>query len=1403
MNLNRSLFGRFVASLLSFILIQTAPGLGVYEVLAQVRANAGAATGANPVITPLSLRIDLPAPAGAVNPLNAPGLAPSLSAPGLAPVPVVPVAAPKHGAVVTIPVSAVPLSFRSPLLPAAAKAVSQDAPAARGSAASALTRDVQAVVDAPAAKTPSSAPAALLGALGRVFDGSSIKGNLDVVLPAASAGDASRPSALEPARAPAASASDEVPTPPSAPGAPQAPKKSKVSVGLALAALGGAAAWYTTAWAAATIGGLLAPWVAIPALAFTFGWPALGVLAGFAAFSVETWTGFPAALKDSAVSAGRMTFRFWGRFGLIFDSVIRGKSADEAMKTELSANILTYPVIAWLFVLAGYVMAPVAFVLGAGYRLVGTPFLAAFRGAREVIVGFLPWMGRVFRFLGKLVVRIFPFMGGLIWGALKGVFVSAAAGAVILAGPIARDAFEHSSYKPATVPGWLGYRLTQLAAFAATLVTGAAGAAIGLASGLLHAVMYAFHMAFQWARFSEGAETFFKRWVRSIEKDGAFEALTERRFPAAPAGLTLAGRVARVLNGTLIAAYTAFFIPFVSLAAFVRASYAAYKGIEAENADTNPNRKEDEGAETKVEPRAGAVLPAALALLGAAALAGAAGYLLILPLTLANIGLLAAAAAVGATAGLALSQPQAWSGFFGAIASDARLTGAQSFGGWLDAGARTGAALSGDAVPAAGASKLWLALPALFGGIAAAVSAVLGGLQGAAGKYVAASWAGFMAVITQFLPALKRFFERALEILKNVVPWSAGFVIGFIGGVLRSGWWFAPNLFLPLASALEREDGRRRDPRERRVEIALAMTVIAPLAIFAVGVGVAAAVFAGGFVFGAIVGLPVAVTRGLAKGSRWAGTSREDYYRTWESRSLPRALKEALAVAKPALSGEGRESAGWRVIVRTFNWAFAVVPTALALAIAGGKAYRASLEDAKLESSAKPAGTPSEAAAQAPAEAADEAPIPDGNAALAAALGAIGLGAGVTAAIFLAPGWLAGLAGWKLWALGAAAYAGVPAAATGLGLAASQPALWKRLIPGVVSSVRSGWTLSYDYWLASGEAAGARPLYALPGVLFGLVFGAAGAAYGALESILDAAYRGAGQVVREILPFLRWVWETAERIARRIFPFLFGLAAGLVSGVVGAAAFGALLLGRPYFKHVVADDFKHEGALGFLGNVFLKFVALVLGVVFGLVGVLAGVIAAAPYALTAMVSFAFRFAEIGGPAGKFFDHWTYGSLRAELQRLNQLTDKLEIPEGTPAIADGWIRIANILPLTLAATIAGTFAGWIGYFRSVGVAYKTAKSGAPIPEPVVDREAGRRWDSTWRAAKSAAGSFLVWGLLGGAVGLGLWALTSWTPLGLAGWLLVGAAAGAGAVLALGVGAVIAAIALVLWLDAQLR
>ena len=179
---------------------------------------------------------------------------------------------------------------------------------------------------------------------------------------------------------------------------------------------------------------------------------------------------------------------------------------------------------------------------------------------------------------------------------------------------------------------------------------------------------------------------------------------------------------------------------------------------------------------------------------------------------------------------------------------------------------------------------------------------------------------------------------------------------------------------------------------------------------------------------------------------------------------------------------------------------------------------------------------------------------------------------------------------------------------------------------------------------------------------------------------------------------------------------------------------------------------------------------------------------------------AFRFAEIGGPAQNFLDQWTYGSLRQEMRRISELTSRFQFPEGEASLAQGWVRMANILPATLAAAFAASLAGLVSYFRSLRDAYRAARDGKAVPPPSTQDD--WQWNSRWRSSQRAAASSVLWAALGAAAGLAMMLFTSWTPLGLAGWLLVGAMATLGAGLALTTAAVIALVVLFAWVGDQL-
>jgi len=193
---------------------------------------------------------------------------------------------------------------------------------------------------------------------------------------------------------------------------------------------------------------------------------------------------------------------------------------------------------------------------------------------------------------------------------------------------------------------------------------------------------------------------------------------------------------------------------------------------------------------------------------------------------------------------------------------------------------------------------------------------------------------------------------------------------------------------------------------------------------------------------------------------------------------------------------------------------------------------------------------------------------------------------------------------------------------------------------------------------------------------------------------------------------------------------------------------------------------------------------------------------------------------IGGPHAKafphdcqrFFDLWSKGTLRTEMRRLNQLTDKFEFNEqrrdGRITVVDGFVRMANILPATLVATIVTTIAGYVSYVRSIWNAGKDLRAGKEIGDEadyddldVAFRTSrrgarhGRRWLSrlaAWGGGLYAA--YLVisafWkGALWSAIWHGfLYGTLGWPAGWLAGLLL-------GAVIGFGVG-------LVIWLARQL-
>ena len=1393
---------RSISLFLALVMLHAAPGLRVYEAVAQVAASRAAAGTAGAPI-----RLQLPVNAIGAAAIAAPA---SLSAaslfasPSAAAAPAQTLAAASAAAPATLAKPAV-LAAASP---AAAASISHSAaaPATVFAAASRLLNGNEAAVRVPAAAAP-----ALDGKWNRTFDGSrDIKEEVSAAVSgAASAGDALRLSAAALNRAAAPSVSVE---PPSAPQGPAASPRGRVAVGLGLAAIGAVAAFFTAPWIAAVAGGLLAGHVVVSALTIKAVWIGLGVMAGFSAYNTQTWKNFPNDLANSSKTAAGTTFRFWGRFGLIFNAVLRGRSTDEATKAELPLNILSYPLIAWPAVVAGYVLAPVAFLLGAGYQLVGTPVLAGLRGLREVVVGFFPWLSRVFRFVGRLIIRSAPFVGGLVIGALRTTFIAGAAGAGKLAGPVIRDAA--ADYESKTFPGTVVRFAMIGVGYASALVLGALGFAMGVVSSPLTILFGGLQKAFDWSNIDSGASKFFKLWWTAMNEDKGLNALVDRRFPAARVE-TMGARVVRTANGIAMSLLETLSLPFVSLGAFVRATASAIKGVEVpEKYNTFGDGVITNAKERPVESTPGLIIPIALAVVGAAgglyafATLGAAYFALS---GLSAVAAYAASTIIGAGLGLAASQPKAFRNSPSDIGNGAVDGARLAWGGWTSAASLVVAAVTG--VESKTAGNVVGAVP---GATAAVGSFVLGGAYEIAAAVEKASWSGLISALHDFLPFLRRAVAWAGRVLRRAVPYAGGLIIGTVVGVVKNAAFGAISLLRPIYEVFDREQAARHEASgaQASVGVLLMLSLVAP----------ALAVGAAGVVLGAVVGLPFALISGVAQAGEWAnvGPKSKDFYSFWNRTFLPRVAARASEVNRGLFPATEAGMPVWRAYVSLSNSLLGAAPAALAMTTAAIVAAFDGKNTAAASSSV-PSAAPAPSASPASSVPAKRTPT-----IIVALAGLVGLGLGALgggyvlatitffSAVFGVP-FLGGLTGWHLAVGVAAAFGLAPVIGASTGLALSQLSFWKNVIPNAAAQASAGAKLTYQYWSNSGEASVAAVLaqprgpsvLALPhkaaGVVHAVSWGAAGAVFGAAAAFGRAALDGSRQVVEQFLPFLKWAYDTILSIGRHFASFGVGLVAGSVSGVIGSAAFGALLLGRPYFKHVVAADSQWSGALGFLGMAVLKISALVAGIVFGVLGAVAGTIVAAPYALTGAAAFAFRFAGIGGPVQKFLDHWTYGTLPQELKRINQLTNRFQFPDGDVTASTGWIRMANILPATIAASVAGTIAGAVGYLRSLKNAYVATRDGKPVPASFVDADpaSSAQWRDTWRSSKKAALSVLWAPLLGGAAGLAAWLLFSWAPLGFTGWFLVGVTAALGATLSLTLAGGIAAVALIYWISGQLN
>lgn len=1305
-----NLFQRSIAASISAALVLTAPGLPAYAAVGQSRATtaSGATVRVAPVVTavPTSLgtginlhttnlgvgslpgAVGVNAAASAANPAAASAAASPL---GLAPATL----GGTKGAVPNVTAAA----------------------AARPASSNSAVEAAQAAAKAAASEGVKSERI-----LNLAFDGAKTEAGADGVTGGQGVGMAP----LAPAQT--QTERDGGGVPPSAPNGggddqgPQEPRKPGLWLVLGLGAAFGAGAWLYAAPAAVTwltAHGMFMGYATLAKIGVT----AAGVLTGFSFSQYPTWKGFVGELRDGVVQSAVMTFRFWARFGLIFDSVLRGKSADEAMKAPITGNLLKYPVGAWLAVLIGYVTAPVAALIGFAYKAIETPVLAAFRGLKQVALDFFPWLADVLRFVRRVLARFFPFVGGLIWGAVRAEGLGLAVGAFGLGAPFVRYVVG-VDYSAKSLPGWVFARLIQLAALVFTLSAGVVGAGVGLVVAVPFALTEAARMSLNWAKVGGKVSLALEAWYQELDRGSNGDALTQlfeqpfRRGAIEPGqGLT------RLFNIRFASLFLAPVMALGALALYVRAWTRSRSG-ERPSAKIDYAIAEREGD------------------------APAAGY--------------------GAS-----------------VLRSAKETAQTTLSYWRYLGLATHTALIGSA-PAKDSTPL-LAWPALFFGYVGAGIGWAGGALYEALEIPGASlWSLFMRLVSRFIPTLKRILNFALRVIKEIVPFALGFVVGTVGGVFQTAWAGVKALAAPFGFLI--------DSWDRSEEDTFTFTAVTLVRVASLVPALAAVIV--GAVAGALTGIPAALTNGAATAVKWASTgdNAEKWADGWRRQTFRRELTRVSLLGE----GVGTIKKSSRPVYRTAATALSVtagVPAAaLALLVAWVPAY---LRAVRLQGGDKWAHespntnrrtTPKAAFALAPAW-------------LTAAAGIAGAAAGVWFAPSLLLGAAFGLGG--LFA----------------GFALVQPGFWTGLIPAIGGDAKAGVEASWTTWSQAGDAfasvlrgepvTGSKLGYVhrALGVVLALPLGALGLAFGAASQLVGAAVEGATNVVNNILPFLRGVWETILRIGRRILPFFGGLLAGVVTGVVGSATFGALLLGRPYFKHVAAKDFQSKGLGQWLGAAALRTTAVVLGVVFGLLGLVAGVIAAAPYALTLPVSMAFQLAEIGGNGQRFFDLWSKGTLRVEMRRLNLLTDRFEFPEGQDgavSLVDGWVRLANIFAATFAAAIAATVAGYVAYVRSLINAFKDLRAGKNVPAGGYD-DMSRVSRTAWKGAKLGAktgawvggwGTLIVLSVLafksGGLIagfGTALWkSVVGW----LGGWI---AGAFLGLVIGMGVG-------LVLWLADQL-
>lgn len=1383
-------------------------------------------------------------------------------------------------------------------------------------------------------------------ALRSLFDGRGVSASVSPTPASASLG--ARPSGLRPAGADAVKSSKKEPA--LQKGA-ETKAKPRFWAPFTLAVAGAVGAFFGAPYLLSFVGTSLPLWFSAHPILTKVIITSFGGLVGAGAAQFDLWRNLPGRILSGAASAAKTTFRFWARFGRIWDAVLTGRSTDDAMKAPLPLNLFKYPVLAWPFVLIGYGTAPlliagamayfqlpvtsyllvgaavifggapVAFALGLGYYMVETPVRAMMRGLKQIVVGFFPWVQDVLAFLGRVIRKGIPFLGGFFWGIIRAGGVGIGVGAMNLARPV----FEHvvaADYKIAEsynyeekgrltrLPALVGLRLLQLGGLIATAVTGIVGGALGLLLSIPYMIAHAIETALDFADLEGGTKKLFDAWREALEDERGLGDLSDygfEHYKDRHQDITVSNGFNRLLNTTAQAVYLAAAVAAMAVTAYIRSWVRAVRFVrkgETSSRGEKPGyereRTEDEDeAKIPALARSGFFRPFAIGLLGSALGGGAAFHFFASGLALLSMPaliIIGSGALIGGLAGLAVSQPKAWSGYFSSIVRNAKDSAVRSFRAWARAGLNTDAGLRDahrdpklyEETPGNIAKYPWLARPAVaLGYLGAALSFVAGGLFRAVTVPVQAAWLGFLSMIEQFLP----FFKRVLRTVWRMVRGFFPFVFGLVWGAVK-GFFIPIGLGAAFLAKPVFEGTLDVDYEWKSLGGLIAVRAVQAVSIVA---GLAAGAI--GLVVGMVYGIPYAVMTALSTAFRWGdvGGRSEAFFRIWEKETLRREADLLENLTELEFPSQPKDDISyWQGFIRAVNLlTYAAVATISTFFVAAA-AYVRSIDEAAryaklrdpdkgkyevaeeiaeslkgvpgfvgadtwgrgtiqltfktradIEAALK-AGTVSRemrgyrmefyaedtgeyvepAAAQAVQgkEAADAkaAPAPEkkGSAVAALILGLLGLGAGFLGGVFyLMP--FVGLTGW----MNLAGLVGTTVAGGILGLAVSQPGAWRgfgKTLKGSLSESLKGTDSFWSnlgrkmsgYFRGGKDGGGllAFPFKALGKVLM-VPWAVIGFAHGISVTPLRAAARGLGRIAESIMPWLKRLANFLWDLAKEFFPFVFGMIVGLILGVFGTALFGAMLVGRPWFKYVVAEDYDKRSIGNFLAVAALKAVATVAGVVFGVIGLAAGVLAAIPYSLTLMFSVAFDISEIKGKIAKFFELWAKGALRTEMWRVNQLTNKFEFNEerrnGRLSPGAGWIRMANILAATLAASFAATIATYISYFRSIWRAGKDLRSGKEIDEGAdwddmyVARRAaraGRKGGSKWLSRIVGVGgiiagiTMLVKSFWAGGILSALWksvvlGLLSWPAGWLAGLIL-------GGVIGFGVG-------LVIWLARQLE